>query len=182
MQVHFVQRNRECWVSAVLASSSPIMRYITSFTFSIRLWDVLILVPNLLFLGFLCLLFQRALLKLYATNLPVFLCFYGLIWICAIFSVLRSAISMGLSSLHVNPDVQDVVNKILWTVVRFVLLTAEISVLIFSLAFGHLESRHSIRAVLTTTGIISLVFSVVQGQLQSQSTTHCVSISLEQLY
>lgn len=131
---------------------------------SIRLWDVAILIPNLLFLGFLCILFQRARIKLYATNSPVFLCFYGLIWICAIFSVLRSVISMGLSSAHVDMSVQDVTNKILWTIVRFALLTAEISVLIFSLAFGHLESRHSIRAVLTTTGIIALVFSVVQGQ------------------
>lgn len=128
------------------------------------MWDVAILIPNLLFLGFLCILFQRARIKLYATNSPVFLCFYGMIWICAIFSVLRSVISMGLSSAHVSPATQDVANRILWTVVRFVLLTAEISVLIFSLAFGHLESRHSIRAVLITTGIISLAYSVVQGQ------------------
>lgn len=149
-------------------SARPSIHYITIvFTLypsSIRLWDVAILIPNLLFLGFLCLLFQRARIKLYATNSPIFLCFYGLIWICAIFSVLRSVISMGLSSAHVKPEVQDITNKILWTIVRFVLLTAEISVLIFSLAFGHLESRHSIKAVLTTTGIISLAFSVVQGQ------------------
>lgn len=131
---------------------------------SIRLWDILILVPNLVFLVFLCVLFQRARLKLYATNSPVFLCFYGLIWVCAIFSVLRCVISMSLSSLHVTQSVEEIVNKILWTVVRFILLTAEISVLIFSLAFGHLESRHSIRAVLVTTGIISLIFSVIQGQ------------------
>lgn len=71
---------------------------------------------------------------------------------------------MSLSSVNIAPAVEEIVNKILWTVVRFVLLTAEISVLIFSLAFGHLESRHSIRAVLITTGIISLVFSVIQGQ------------------
>lgn len=131
---------------------------------SVRIWDVAILVPNVLFLVLLCFLFQRARIKLYATNSPVFLCFYGLIWICTIFSVLRSIASMALSSTHVDSSAQDITNKVLWTIVRFLLLTAEVSVLIFSLAFGRLESRHSIKAVLTTTGIISLAFSAVQGQ------------------
>ena len=131
---------------------------------SIRLWDVFILVPNLLFLGLLCILFQRARLKLYATNSPVFFSFYALTWIGVIFGVLRCVASMAMSSLQLNEETQDIANKALWTIVHFTLLTTEVSVLIFSLAFGRMESNRSIRAVLTTTGIISFVFSVVQGQ------------------
>lgn len=45
----------------------------------VQIWDLAILVPNILFLAFLGLRFNRAILKLRATSSPIFLTFYGLV-------------------------------------------------------------------------------------------------------
>lgn len=45
----------------------------------VRIWDLAILIPNILFLVFLGLRFNRAILKLRATSSPIFLTFYGLV-------------------------------------------------------------------------------------------------------
>jgi hypothetical protein len=60
----------------------------------------------------------------------------------------------------------DVTDKILWVAVRFFLLSTELSVLIFGLAFGHVDSGTSIRRVLLITSIISLIYSSTQGALE----------------
>lgn len=49
------------------------------YSFRVRIWDVIILIPNFLFLLFLALRFNRARLKLRATSSPIFLTFYGLV-------------------------------------------------------------------------------------------------------
>lgn len=51
----------------------------SAFSFRVRIWDVIILVPNFLFLLFLMLRFNRARLKLRATSSPIFFTFYGLV-------------------------------------------------------------------------------------------------------
>lgn len=56
--------------------------------------------------------------------------------------------------------------KVLWVIARFFLLATEMSVVIFGLAFGHLDSRSSIRHVLIVTSLISLAFTVTQGVLE----------------
>lgn len=53
--------------------------------------------------------------------------------------------------------------QILWVITRFFLLSAEMSVVTFGLAFGHLDSRNSIKAVLICTGTIALGFTLTQG-------------------
>ncbi|GBP13895.1 Transmembrane protein adipocyte-associated 1 homolog [Eumeta japonica] len=57
-------------------------------------------------------------------------------------------------------------DKILWVMVRFFLLATEMSVVIFGLAFGHLDSRSSIRYVLLVTSLISLAYTIPQGTLE----------------
>ncbi|XP_076310645.1 transmembrane protein adipocyte-associated 1 homolog isoform X9 [Tachypleus tridentatus] len=55
---------------------------------------------------------------------------------------------------------------VLWVVVHFFLLSTEISVFIFGLAFGHLDSNTSIKWVLIVTFFISLAYSSTQGALE----------------
>ena len=47
--------------------------------FSVRFWDVAILIPNVMFLLFLIYKSRKAVKKLQRTNSPIFLAFYGLV-------------------------------------------------------------------------------------------------------
>ncbi|XP_054277947.1 transmembrane protein adipocyte-associated 1 homolog [Macrosteles quadrilineatus] len=129
----------------------------------IRAWDVIILVPNLLFLLFLAFRFNRARLKLRATSSPIFFAFYGLVLVNVTISVVRCLVSMSVNAAAI---VGGYVDTFLWITVRFFLLSTEMSVVIFGLAFGHLDSRSSIRYVLLATSLLSLAFSISQGALE----------------
>ncbi|KAF6215923.1 hypothetical protein GE061_000258 [Apolygus lucorum] len=129
----------------------------------VQIWDVIMLVPNALFLLFLALRFNRARLKLRATSSPIFMAFYGLVVTNVVISLVRCLVSMTIDSKEV---VGAYIDTILWVSVRFFLLSTEISVVIFGLAFGHLDSRSSIRHVLLATSFISLAFSSCQAALE----------------
>ncbi|XP_043515597.1 transmembrane protein adipocyte-associated 1 homolog isoform X1 [Frieseomelitta varia] len=129
----------------------------------VRIWDIVILIPNLLFLLFIAVRFNRARLKLRATSSPIFLAFYGLVICNVVISVIRCIVSM---SVNAAATVGGKADKILWVTVRFFLLSTEMSVVIFGLAFGHLDSRSSIRRVLLATSLIALAFTITQGTLE----------------
>lgn len=133
---------------------------------SVRIWDLAILIPNVLFLVFLGIRFNRAILKLRATSSPIFLTFYGLVIANIVISVIRCCVSMTVNAATVSGEYAD---KILWISVRFFLLATEMSVVVFGLAFGHLDSRSSIRHVLLVTSFISLGFSISQAVLEMMS-------------
>ncbi|XP_012221364.1 uncharacterized protein [Linepithema humile] len=129
----------------------------------VRIWDIVILVPNLLFLLFIAMRFNRARLKLRATSSPIFLAFYGLVICNVVISVIRCVVSM---TVNAAASVGGKADKVLWVTVRFFLLSTEMSVVIFGLAFGHLDSRSSIRRVLLATSLIALAFTITQGTLE----------------
>ncbi|KMQ97577.1 integral membrane protein gpr175 [Lasius niger] len=129
----------------------------------VRIWDVIILIPNLLFLLFIAMRFNRARLKLRATSSPIFLAFYGLVICNVVISVIRCIVSM---TVNAAATVGGKADKVLWVTVRFFLLSTEMSVVIFGLAFGHLDSRSSIRRVLLATSFIALAFTITQGTLE----------------
>lgn len=109
-----------------------------SFLFSrVRIWDIVILVPNLLFLLFITVRFNRARLKLRATSSPIFLAFYVLVICNVVISVIRCIVSM---TVNAATTVGGIADKILWVTVRFFLLSTEMSVVIFGLAFGEFIS------------------------------------------
>lgn len=116
-----------------------------------------------MFLLFLIIRFNRARLKLRATNSPIFFAFYCLVRIAleknpsresttrikskqtmfnfqvvvnVVISVLRCFVSMLANSASVVGGYTDI---ILWIFVRFFLLLTEMSVIIFGLAFGKLR-------------------------------------------
>ncbi|XP_043464443.1 transmembrane protein adipocyte-associated 1 homolog isoform X2 [Leptopilina heterotoma] len=129
----------------------------------VRIWDVMILIPNLLFLLFIAVRFNRARLKLRATSSPIFLAFYGLVICNVLISVIRCVVSM---TVNAAATVGGKADKVLWVTVRFFLLSTEMSVVIFGLFFGHLDSRSSIRRVLLATSFIALAYTITQGTLE----------------
>lgn len=129
----------------------------------VRIWDLVILVPNALFLVLLAVKMNKARIKLRATSSPIFYTFYALVIMNAIMSVIRCAVAMTVNAAVPAGDIAD---KVLWVAVRFFLLATELSVVTFGLAFGHLDSKTSIRRVLLCTSFIALAYSGTQGALE----------------
>uniref|UniRef100_A0A667GR51 Integral membrane protein GPR175 n=4 Tax=Felidae TaxID=9681 RepID=A0A667GR51_LYNCA len=131
-------------------------------TSRVRYWDVLLLVPNVLFFIFLLWKLPFARAKIRVTSSPIFITFYILVFVVALVGIARAVVSMTVST----SDAATVADKILWEITRFFLLAIELSVVILGLAFGHLESKSSIKRVLAITTVLSLAYSVTQGTLE----------------
>ena len=140
--------------------------------------------PNVVFLLFLFFRFKSTKQKLRQTTSPIFATFYLLVCINVTTSLLRCIISMLVNVTSPAGDITDKVcpnswfynfltnllvkplPQVFWVIVRFFLLSTEISVLVFGLAFGHLDSQTSIRRVLLVTSFIALAYSICQGCLE----------------
>lgn len=129
----------------------------------VGIWDLSILIPNVLFMLFLLWRFKTAIVKLRNSNSPIYLVFYALVVVVVCISILRCIVSM---TVNASMEVGDDADKILWLILRFFLLTTELSLVIFGFAFGHLDSRTSIQRVLLVTSAIALIYSTTQGVLE----------------
>lgn len=98
-----------------------------------RVWDLAILLPNVVFLLLLACQLERAKNKLRATCSAIYLTFYVLVITNLVVSVIRCAVSMTVNAALPAGSLTD---KVLWVIVRFFLLSTELSVVIFGLAFG----------------------------------------------
>ncbi|NP_001339936.1 transmembrane protein adipocyte-associated 1 isoform 4 [Homo sapiens] len=127
-------------------------------TSRVRYWDLLLLIPNVLFLIFLLWKLPSARAKIRITSSPIFITFYILVFVVALVGIARAVVSMTVST----SNAATVADKILWEITRFFLLAIELSVIILGLAFGHLESKSSIKRVLAITTVLSLAYSVTQ--------------------
>ena len=109
---------------------------------TVRAWDVIVLIPNLAFLIFLALRWTTTRRKLRATNSPIFRAFHFLVGANAILSVLRCCVSMIVAGAAERGNRSAVVtDKMLWILLRCFMLATEMSVLVFGIAGGHLDSR-----------------------------------------
>ncbi|XP_053153413.1 transmembrane protein adipocyte-associated 1 [Hemicordylus capensis] len=131
-------------------------------TSRVRYWDLLLLVPNVLFFAFLLWKLPSARAKIHATSSPIFTTFYILVFVVAVVGIARAVVSMTVSA----SAAATVTDKILWEITRFFLLAIELSMVILGLAFGHLESKSSVKRVLAITTVLSLAYSVTQGTLE----------------
>ncbi|XP_062618811.1 transmembrane protein adipocyte-associated 1 homolog [Saccostrea cucullata] len=129
----------------------------------VRVWDLIILIPNIFFLAFLIYKSKSAIIKLRSTSSPIFTAFYVLVCLVAVISVLRCIVSMTVNASVLAGDITD---KVLWLVLRFFLLATEMSIIVFGLAFGHLDSGKSIQRVLLVTSCVALIYSCTQGTLE----------------
>ncbi|KAI2801668.1 hypothetical protein RDWZM_000836 [Blomia tropicalis] len=131
---------------------------------SIRVWDAAIFIPNFTFLVYLLLRFKVSRERINALNsYPILRNFYVFIYLCVTVSIMRCFISVVMKVHTTGGDLTD---KIFWVIVRFFLLSTEISVLVFGLFSGHLDVRQSIRRILSITLFVSLVYSVCQGTFE----------------
>ncbi len=130
----------------------------------VRAWDLLVLIPTVAFLIFLLLRFRHARMKLLATNSPIFRAFYALVFVAAAVGVVRCLVSMTASAADPLGSGAD---KALWILLRFVLLATEMSVVVFGLAAGHLESRASaVRRVVAAAAAVSFVYAALQAVVE----------------
>ena len=127
----------------------------------IQVWDLIILIPNLAFLLFLFYKLPSTRLKLRATNSELFRSLYSIVLTCSLASALRYSLwtpqkartiffcyvqALGLRCLlsmmlHLDAVEHDLANKGVWATTRFLLLTAELSVVAFGCAFGVRENK-----------------------------------------
>ncbi|KAM4023068.1 transmembrane protein adipocyte-associated 1 isoform 1-T3 [Anomaloglossus baeobatrachus] len=128
----------------------------------VRYWDLMLLIPNVLFFAFLLWKLPSARAKIRVTSSPIFTTFYILVFVVALVGITRAIVSMTVSS----SSVATVTDKVLWEITRFFLLAIELSVIILGIAFGHLESKSSVKRVLAITAVLSLGYSVTQGTLE----------------
>ena len=102
-------------------------------TRGVRAWDVCILLPNLTFFAFLLYKLQRIRAKLAVSQSPVFKAFYALVYLGTGLNILRCLVSMCLASGSPSAAVLD---KLLWLLLKFSLLSVELCVLTFGVFFG----------------------------------------------
>uniref|UniRef100_A0A8C5PPR9 Integral membrane protein GPR175 n=2 Tax=Leptobrachium leishanense TaxID=445787 RepID=A0A8C5PPR9_9ANUR len=131
-------------------------------TSRVRYWDLMLLIPNVVFFAFLLWKLPSARAKIRVTSSPIFTTFYILVFVVALVGITRAIVSMTVSS----SSVATVIDKVLWEITRFFLLAIELSVVILGIAFGHLESNSSVKRVLAITTVLSLGYSVTQGTLE----------------
>ncbi|KRX23614.1 Transmembrane protein adipocyte-associated 1 [Trichinella nelsoni] len=134
----------------------------------VRILDVAIVIPNILFLIFLVYKFPRIRTKLTNTKSPVFFTFFLMVYISTIISVIRAVTAMFASGFNFDGRI---LVKGLWLLWRFFLVSLELVVLLFGLFFGHLDSRTSIKRALIATGLVSGLFSISQAGLEFDSSS-----------
>ncbi|XP_056462501.1 transmembrane protein adipocyte-associated 1 homolog [Gadus chalcogrammus] len=96
--------------------------------------------------------------KIRLTSSPIFITFYLLVFVVAAVGITRAIVSMTVSA----SSAATIIDKVLWEITRFFLLAIELSVIILGLAFGHLESKSSIKRVLAITAVLALAYSITQ--------------------
>ncbi|KAF6731891.1 Transmembrane protein adipocyte-associated 1-like [Oryzias melastigma] len=130
----------------------------------VRFWDIFLLVPNVAFFVFLMWKLPSARAKIRLTSSPIFVTFYLLVFVVAAVGITRAIVSMTVSA----SSAATIVDKVLWEITRFFLLAIELSVIILGLAFGHLESKSSIKRVLAITACGTLEILYPDSHLSAE--------------
>ncbi|CAF1044720.1 unnamed protein product [Brachionus calyciflorus] len=127
------------------------------------LWDLILLIPNVIFAIFLLFKSVQMKEKLKQVNFPIIKVFYYLILILSMLSIFRCIISIFVKPNHFTGEI---LNKIVWLIVRFGQLGTELSVVFFGLFFARLESKKSIMRIMYLTIPISLLYISIQASLE----------------
>ena len=130
---------------------------------NLRLWDLLILVPNLAFLLFLFYRLPSSRQRLRATNSQLYKSLYTIVLTCSLVSALRCLLAM---MVHLDSTQHDLANKGFWVISRFILLTAELSVAISGAAFGVMDSKQAVGRICLAAALVSFLVCGVQAYLE----------------
>lgn len=130
---------------------------------NLRVWDLILLLPNLAFLLFLFYRLPSTRLKLRATSSSLQRSLYSLVLTCSLASALRCLLSM---LLHLDSREHDLADKAVWVSTRFVLLAAELSVVACGGAFGVRDTKENVRRIGLVCGGVAGVVCGVQAYLE----------------
>uniref|UniRef100_A0A8C9RWY4 Integral membrane protein GPR175 n=1 Tax=Scleropages formosus TaxID=113540 RepID=A0A8C9RWY4_SCLFO len=121
----------------------------------VRFWDVLLLIPNVAFFAFLVWKLPSARAKIRVTSSPIFITFYILVFVVAAVGITRAIVSMTVCA----SNAATIIDKVLWEITRFFLLTIELSVVILGLAFGTSTWAHSsTRTITAAQGTLEILY------------------------
>lgn len=141
---------------------------------AIKIFDVILLVPNFLFLVFLVYKIGKAQVQLHRIKCPIVKTVSFMVFLVCSVGIARCFVSMLLSSIHLHKSAEDdLPTKILWLLLDCFQLAVELSVIIFGLWAGNMrDGRKGVRRVLCVTSICALTYSSVQATLEFTSGRH----------
>lgn len=149
------------WVPAYVPFCSRIQTY--SIFNKLLLWDLSIFLPNFLFVIFLLVSWLRVKEKLRSIEFPILTVFYNMILFASLLSISRCVVTTFIKP---TDQIGVLINKVVWLIVRFGQLSTELSVVIFGLFFGRLDSQKSIFRIMFLTIPISLFYISIQAFLE----------------
>ncbi|KAJ7370746.1 Transmembrane protein adipocyte-associated 1 [Desmophyllum pertusum] len=136
----------------------------------IRIFDVLLLIPNFLFLMFLVYRLGVAHVRLHKIRCPIvktvyfMIPFQGLTHLLGVLFSQHVPYPFSTSNSAYKIDVRDI---ILWLVLSCFLLAVELSVIIFGVWAGNMrDGRKGVRRVLCVTTICAIAYSSAQATLE----------------
>ncbi|XP_029179402.1 transmembrane protein adipocyte-associated 1-like isoform X2 [Acropora millepora] len=146
---------------------SPFFRMCTSLR-AIKKFDVILLVPNFLFLVFLVYKIGKAQVQLHKIKCPIVKTVSFMVFLVCSVGIARCFVSMLLSSIHLHKGAKDELpTKILWLLLDCFQLAVELSVIIFGLWAGNMrDGRKGVRRVLCVTSICAVAYTSVQATLE----------------
>lgn len=134
---------------------------------AIRIFDVLLLVPNILFLMFLIYRLGVAHVQLYKIRCPIVKTVYFMVFFVCIVGIIRCFVSMLLTSILKQPHKDSLITKILWLLLCSFLLAVELSVIIFGVWAGNMQDgRKGVQRVLCVSSICAIAYSSAQATLE----------------
>lgn len=134
---------------------------------AIRIFDVLVLVPNFLFLMFLMYRLGVAHVRLYKIRCPIVKTVYFMVFFVCIVGIVRCFVSMLLTSILNEPHKDSLLIKILWLLLCCFLLAVELSVIIFGVWAGNMQDgRRGVQIVLCVSTICAIAYSSAQATLE----------------
>lgn len=141
---------------------------------TIRLWDLLLLLPNLAFLLFLFYRLPWARARLGASPSHLHRCLHHLVLASSLAGALRCLLAMLLQLASPHHHTADTV---VWLAARLVLLTAELAVAALAGAFGLVEEREVVRRVVVGSGVVAVLVCGVQGGLELAAPYYGLQLS-----
>ncbi|XP_032236284.2 transmembrane protein adipocyte-associated 1 isoform X2 [Nematostella vectensis] len=132
----------------------------------IRICDIVLLAPNAMFMVFLFYSLGLAHAKLVGTRCPIVKTIYTLVFAVCVVSVARCFASMLLTASFVKSHEDSKTIKAFWLLLRCLLLSVELSVIIFGVCAANLDSRSSVRRVLLFTSASAVLFTSAQAVLE----------------
>lgn len=134
---------------------------------SIKLFDVILLIPNFLFLVFLVYRLGVAQVQLHKIKCPIVKTVYSMVFLVCIVGIIRCFVSMLLSAIWKEEHKDALPTKILWLLLSTFLLAVELSVIIFGVWAGNMrDSRKGVQKVLLVASICAVAYSSVQAVLE----------------